>query len=272
MKSSLLYGLIALMVLTTARAVGQEDALFRPVFSVREEVAAFAVDNLDNLYVLNRRDQLKKISNRGDSISVFNNIRKYGKVSSIDVSNPLRVLLFYKDFATIVMLDRLLNVRNTIDLRKQQILRVDAIGQSYDNNIWLFDILDNKLKKIADDGKVLLETPDFRLLFAHPPAPQRIFDQDGLVYLYDSSRGVFVFDYYGALKNTVPITGWEDLKIVGQSILGVSGDTLHRYYLKTFRKEDMILSPPVYPFRQLRFTATRLYALKKEGIDVYNIR
>jgi len=42
-------------------------------------------------------------------------------VAQLDVTNPLRVLLYYKDFSTIVILDRLLSNRSTIDLRKQDI-------------------------------------------------------------------------------------------------------------------------------------------------------
>jgi hypothetical protein len=37
----------------------------------------------------------------------FNNVKKFGKISTIDVSNPLKVLLYYKDFSTIVVLDSL---------------------------------------------------------------------------------------------------------------------------------------------------------------------
>jgi hypothetical protein len=96
---------------------------------------------------------------------VYNNVRKFGKVHSIDVSNPLKVLLYYKDFSSIVVLDRLLSARSTIVLRRKNILDVTAIGQSFDNNIWVFDAFDNKLKKIDDEGNILLETPDLRQVF-----------------------------------------------------------------------------------------------------------
>lgn len=43
-------------------------------------------------------------------------------------------------------LDRLLTVRNTINLRTQNIFLVNSISLSYDNNIWLFDEEDFKLK------------------------------------------------------------------------------------------------------------------------------
>ena len=111
------------------------------------------------------------------------------------------------------MLDRFLNVRNSIDLRKQNIFQVKAIGQSYDNKIWLYDEVNNRLKKIDEDGKLLLETPDFRQLFNEAPSPQYIFDKDQLVYLYDSTRAIYVFDYFGTLKNKILISGWQNLEL-----------------------------------------------------------
>jgi hypothetical protein len=65
----------------------------------------------------------------------------------------------------------------------------------------------SKLKKIDDDGKLLLETPDFRLLFNEAPLIRNICDQEGFVYLYDPQQSVFVFDYYGALRNKILISG-----------------------------------------------------------------
>ena len=161
--------------------------------TVNGDIVSFTVDNLDYIYLLGSTNQVKKLNPNGDSLAVFNNVRKFGQASLIDVSNPLKVLLYYRDFATIVVLDRLLNVRNTIDLRKHNILQVRAIGQSYDNKIWLYDEVDNKLKKIDEDGTLLLETPDFRQLFGEVLMPQKIFDQDQYVYLYDSARAVFRF-------------------------------------------------------------------------------
>src|ERR1043166_2375273 len=93
-------------------------------------------------------------------------------------ANAQQAIQYYRDFATIVILDRLLSIRSIIDLRKQHIFSVKAIAQSYDNKIWLYDEQDNKLKKIDEDGKLLFETPDFRQLFGEALMPQKIFDQD----------------------------------------------------------------------------------------------
>lgn len=251
-------------------AAAQSDTSFHLVKKIPGDIVAFAVDNLDNMYLLSATNQLKKLRANGDSMAVFNDVKKFGKATLIDVSNPLKVLLYYRDFATIVILDRLLNVRNTIDLRKQQILQVRAIGQSYDNKIWVYDEVENKLKKIDEEGKLVVETPDFRLLFAEAPSPQQIADQDKYVYLYDSARGVFVFDYYGALKNKLPITGWQNFQVAGKYLFGSAGSLLFRYNTATLRLEEWKLPEQLLQSAAFTFSSSRLYALTKEGIEIYS--
>ncbi len=250
----------------------RQIAHFKLIKIVQGDIVAFSVDNLDNIYLLNSTNQVKKLNANGDSVAIFNDVKKFGQATLIDVSNPLKVLLFYRDFATIVVLDRLLNVRNTIDLRKQNILQVRAIGQSYDNKIWLYDEVENKLKKIDEDGKLFLETPDFRQLFGDAPSPQKIFDQDQFVYLYDSAKAVFVFDYYGALKNKILIAGWQNFKVAGKYIFGSAGNKLFRYDIKTFRVDEWKMPDELYLSKSFNFSSTRLYAFKNGGIEIYSFR
>ena len=271
MRKTLAIALSFIFILSFS-AVAQNESPHKLIQIIKGDVVDFAVDNLDNVYVLASTDQLKKYNASGDSVAVFNNVKKFGKISTIDVSNPLKVLLYYKDFSTIVVLDRLLAIRNTIDLRQQNIFQVNAIGQSYDNNIWLYDEGDSKLKKIDDDGKLLMETADFRLLFTEAPLVKNICDQEGFVYLYDPQQSVFVFDYYGALRNKILINGWEDFKVAGKFIFGINNDTLHRYEINTFRVDDEKLPGPLTNSLKVNFTSSRLYALKKDLLEIYTLR
>ncbi len=247
----------------------QTDTSFRVEKIIMGDLAAFSVDNLDNIYLLSSTNQVKKLNANGDSVAVFNDVKKFGQASLIDVSNPLKILLYYPDFATIVVLDRLLNVRNTINLRRSGILQVRAIGQSYDNKIWVYDEVENKLKKIDEDGKLLLETPDFRQLFDTAPSPQKIFDQDQYVYVYDSSQAVFVFDYYGALKNKILIAGWQNFKVTGKYIFGSANNRLFRYDIRTFRVDEWPLPEQLYRTEAFSFSNSRLYALKNNKVEIY---
>ncbi len=253
-------------------ATGQTDTAFRFIKIIKGDIASFTVDNLDNIYILGSRNQLKKLNANGDSVAVFNDVKKFGQVTLIDASNPLKVLLYYKDFATVVILDRFLNIRNTIDLRKQNIFQAKAIVQSYDNKIWVYDEVENKLKKIDEEGKLLQETPDFRLLLGQAPSPVRIFDENKYVYLYDSLLGVYVFDYYGALKNNIMINGWNNFKVAGKYIFGSRADILYRYEISTFRYDEWKMPEQLSHSKEFNFTSSRLYALKEDGIEIYSIR
>lgn len=255
-----------------AKANAQTDTSFKLEKVVNGDIVAFTVDNLDNIYLLSSTNQVKKLNANGDSVAIFNDVKKFGQATLIDVSNPLKVLLYYRDFATIVVLDRLLNIRNTIDLRKQNIFQVRAIGQSYDNKIWVYDEVENKLKKIDEEGKLLQETPDFRQLFGEAPSPQKIFDHDQFVYLYDSAQAVFVFDYYGALKNKILISGWHNFKVAGKYIFGSANNKLFRYDIKTFRVDEWKMPDELYRSQSFNFSSSRLYALKKDSIEIYSFR
>jgi hypothetical protein len=263
---------ILILFLATGVANAQSDSSFRLIKTIKGDIAAFTVDNLDNIYLINSTNQVKKLNANGDSVAIFNDVKKFGQATLIDASNPLKVLLYYKDFTTIVVLDRFLNVRNTIDLRKHNILQVRAIGQSYDNKIWVYDEVENKLKKIDEDGNLLSETPDFRQLFDPAPLPQRICDQDQYVYLYDSLLAVYAFDYYGALKNKILISHWQNFKVSGKYIYGSGTGTLYRYDIKTFRVDEWKLPGEISRARSFNFTASRLYALRKDSLDIFSFR
>jgi hypothetical protein len=270
MKKKLQY--ILLLLLFGNPAFSQLDTSFKLIAGIKGDVVDFTVDNLDNVYILNSADQLKKYNATGDSVAIFNNVKKYGKLATVDASNPLKLLLYYKNFSTIVVLDRLLSIRNSIDLRKQNIYEVNAIAQSYDNNIWIYDEANSKLKKIDDQGKTLLETADFRQLFGDAPHIVKIFDQDGFVYLYDPSQLVYVFDYYGALRNKILITGWNDFKVTGKYIFGTMDNMLYRYNIQTFRLDEERLPVFLKNAKQVNFTSARLYALQRDELLIYTFR
>ena len=237
---------------------------------VTQDIVDFTVDNLGNIYVLNSDNQLKKISPRGDSLAVFNDVRRYGKVTTIDATNPLKILVYYREFTTIIELDRFLNLINTIDLRKQNILQAKAIGLAYENNIWVFDELDAVLTRIRDDGSVVDQTTDFRQLFDSVPDPTVIRDRGDLVYLYDPSKGVYIFDHYGTLKTHLDIRGWQDFNVIGKNLLGHDDHQFYRYEPGTLNMLEQAIPPDYQGATRIDITPTVIYVLKKTGLEVYS--
>jgi hypothetical protein len=251
------------------KSFAQKDSSFLLLRTYNGDIANVALDNLDNLYIVSSTGQIKKLNSHGDSIGVFNGIRNYGKLQAIDITNPLRPLLFYKDFSTIVILDRFLASRSSIDLRQHNILQPTAIGLSYDNNIWVFDQYDNKLKKIDEAGNSLLETPDFRQLFNQTLSPQRIINNNGLVYLADSAQGIFVFDNYGTFKRKIPLKNWSNIDVWDGKLIRLGNKEVIVYDPVTFNEQTQKLPDAFTPYVHAFTNRNQLITFSQDSLRIY---
>src|SRR5664279_6128534 len=229
----------------------------------------FQVDNLGNIFVLTPDNQLKKYNAAGDSLGVFNDVRRYGKIAYIDVSNPLKILLFYEEFGTIVMLDRFLNNINSIDLRQLGFYQVTCIGLAYDNNIWVYDALAGQLNKISSDGTLINQTNDIRQFTDSVPNPVLLTDQGGLVYLFDPQKGAFIFDHYGGYSKFIPLKNWHHFSVINQSMLGWNGHEFLKFDDKMNREEKKQIPAYYLPAGKILIMPDFLYVLKADGIYVY---
>lgn len=269
-KSKIIFLFVLYFIVVTTKA--QSDSSFQFIKTIKGNFTNFSVDNLENIYLLTTAGQLKKINSTGDSLAVFNDVKRFGSVSSIDVTNPLKILLYYKNFATIVVLDRFLNSVNTINLRKQNIFSVNTIATSYDNNFWLFDEQDYKLKKIAANGSLLLETTDFRMLFDTVPSAVQLTDRNNFIYLYDTAKGFFIFDYYGSFKNRLAFLNWHNIAISEKNIYGFSNNKLYSYQLNSLTLKEYPLSSLWGNYTILKAINGKVYVLKNNGVFIYQVK
>ena len=259
-------------VQTEAISTATSNDSFRLEKTISGDFLFMEVDVLNNLYLVTAGNQLKKINANGDSMAVFNDVKKYGNPTLIDVTNPLKVLLYYENYATVVILDRLLSQRNSINFRQQNIFSVKAIATSYDNNIWLFDEQNLKLKKIDEQGKTLQETTDWRLIMDDVPSPEIIIDNSNFVYLYDSKKGFYIFDYYGTFKNNLPFLNWENVSINENRLSGFYGKKYFSYELQSLDLKTYNLPAFFKGYNSIKAMNGKIYLLKKEGIEIYTVQ
>jgi len=263
------YYIIFILLVKSFWANAQQDTGFVLNKFIQGNIVDFAVDNLGNIYLLSIGNQLKKIGPGGDSLAVYNDVPRYGKISSMDVTNPLKILLYYREFATIVMADRFLNVVNTIDLRNLNIFQAKAIGLAYDNNIWIYDELEAKLKRVRDDGSIVNVTTDIRQFVDVVPEPSIIADQSGLVYLYDTARGLYIFDHYGAFQKHIQLPGWQDFGVIEKSLLGRDEKYFFRYQSGDPGVQQQIIPPAYLPAIKIIIMPGAIYVLKQKGLEIY---
>jgi hypothetical protein len=250
----------------------QSDSAFQFLKTIKGDFTYFNVDNLDNIYLITKNNQLKKLNANGDSVAVFNDVKKYGNPDYVDVTNPLKSLLYYKNYSTVVVLDRLLTQRNTINLRKQNIFYVNNVTLSYDNYMWLFDEEDFRLKKIDEEGKILQSSTDWRMLFDSVPAPVKIIDRDNFVYLYDPAKGFYIFDYYGGFKNRLAFLNWTNVEVNGTTVYGFEDTRLYSYQLKSLQLKEYKLPAFFGKYIAIKAMNGLVYLLNENGVDIYQIK
>ena len=253
-------------------AAAQTDTGFRLIKTIPLIASDIAVDNLDNLYILTPGDQLKKYNAAGDSVAVYNDVRRFGKLHSFDVSNPLKLVLFYKDFSTIVVLDRQLAIRNTIDLRKQNIAQASTVSIAYDGNFWVFDAVENTLKKLDENGTVLFKTADFRNLFSESFIPQKIIDHNNALYLFDPSFGALTFDYFGTLQKKHALPQWQNFSVVKGNLVGVNKNALMVYNTTNLMQQQYQFPSSFGSFNQYLIGNTKLFTRSKDSVHIYSFR
>ena len=228
----------------------------------------FNVDQVGNIYAVSPTKQLKKINEKGDSLAVYNLNKRYGKLTYIDVTNPLKVILYYKDYSTAVIVDRLLNITNIIDLRKQNIYQVNAVTTSYDGQFWFYDEQEAKLKKINDKGKITQQSVDMRQVLNYMPSPLTIKENNLTVYLYDTKKGVVAFDYYGALKYQLLLVGWSNFYAFNNYLYGVSNGSIVQYNILTAATITTTL-PVELANSKMIVAANKIYFLLANEIQIY---
>jgi hypothetical protein len=69
-----------------------------------------------------------------------------GKITKVDLQNPLKIVLFYEDFNTVILLDNQLNKVTEINFSLNNTpIVVSAIGMSTQNQLWIYNALNQQI-------------------------------------------------------------------------------------------------------------------------------
>jgi hypothetical protein len=189
----------------------------------------------------------------------------------LDVSNPLRTLLYYPEFSNIILLDRQLGKRAVIDLRKLGFFQTGIVAQAYDNGIWIHDLEQCQLIRINETGALQDRFTDFRKLFDSVPQPTVIFDQGSYLYLYDAKLGFYQFDHYGSFKKRIPFFDWKDVAIVNSIILGRKQNRLMRYDTRTLDLREFLLPSDWQECLQMVVSQEHIFVLFSDRLEMYRL-
>jgi hypothetical protein len=185
----------------------QSDSLSLSVQRTLEapDVATFRLDGTGNAYTLNTEGTIVKYDVKGQKRAQFSQNR-FGTLKSINTQNPLKILAWYADFRTVVMLDRsLTQLGGALNLVEQGYPEVYAVAPAADGNLWAFDEVGFRLRKLDAEGNQVYESQDLNLLLDQRVAIREIIDNGEHVIAADTAQGLLVFDVFGQFQSLLPL-------------------------------------------------------------------
>lgn len=224
-------------------------------------------DNLNNLYVVTADNSLVKFDSTGKKLFTYNT-KKYGQLKFADATNPLKLLLYFPDFTTVVFLDNTLSELSVKNLKQSGIIQPVCVALASDNNLWVYDAMDLKLKKLDQNFNVLVESGDMLSTVHDLPEPNLLLERDNFIFLNDPAKGVFVFDNYSTYSHLIPIKGLKDFQVFDEKILYQKDNVIHSYDVQTLSSRTIPL-PDSSGVLQSSIEKNRLYLLKKNEVVLY---
>jgi hypothetical protein len=158
-------------------------------------------DHHGNLYLLFEA-KLEKYDTDFRLISEYD-LPESGYVTSIDVSNPMRILIFSDTFNTIQFLDNYLNpLFSAFHLTEIGHQNVSAVCTAARGGFWIFDEDYAQIFHIDMDKTSNIISGELHLLSG---VPNIIRENNRQLYLGVQNKQIYVFNEFGAYIKTLPI-------------------------------------------------------------------
>ncbi len=222
----------------------------------------WGVDAYENLYYSTDNTFFKR--RKGDEFQVYQfKDFNLGDLTSVDLIDPLRILLFYKDSNTVILLDNRLNELNRISFNEIKPLRtVSHATLAGNRHLWLFNVDSQRLE--------VFDYTDLETTSRSIPVNDRVRQlQSGFrkawLVLSDSIR---VYDWYANKMDSLEVS-FERTSIRKASILGRSADGNH--YLISEGNERFKVENIKEEVHSFYLTDQKLYIHDQKEVIVYKI-
>ncbi len=261
-----LYGVLSVIALFVHSSLLAGDTL-QLIKRIPIKGRIFTTDPTGNVYIVRDFNELIKLNPSGDSIGQFSEVRK-GRITQIDASNPLRVLLYNAEYSQIVVLDNLLSLKNQIRLSDLGVFNAPVIANSADADIWVWDPTTAMLLKIDEKPRIQASTP-LRMMLEFPPAPIYMVEQDRNLFMVDSTDGILRFDQFGFFKTRYPYP-CKEVQFMNHQLIYFKDGVLNVYNTRSFTEKTLSIPSPETCL-QVRVERERLYILRADCLEIYSL-
>jgi len=218
--------LLLLLLLNAGKLAAQTTDTLWASTGIETATRLATTDNLNQIYVFTAGYTLEKFSPDLKMLGRYSNNR-LGYPTAIDVSNPMKILLWYADFRTVVFLDRNMTVLGELNLIQAGFPEVRTLAAARDGNLWIYDEVDFKLRKISPEGQILFDSQELNLLFDSLLTITCLYESNASLFAADVNMGLLQFDNYAQLTQTLPWKGITQFMVDDNLLYYFQENSLH---------------------------------------------
>ena len=242
------------------------------LFTIEKEADFIATDALLNCYLALPSGELLRYDSTGALQARYGNFDR-GALSDVDVSNPLRPLLFYRDFSEWVVLDPQFAELGVLSLRDEGLPDCTAVCRARDNQLWAFEASEGILYKISERGEKLLESDPLRLWL--PKSSEWFFssmrESEHYILLWAPEQGFVVFDAFARFLRFIPLEGVQAWQMLDADVflLLMGEDKPVFFFPETAEIRPLSLPCSPFPMRQFEWQGSRYYLRSDARVGAY---
>ena len=249
------------------------STLFSADFTLETTIDAqgmsFTIDRLGGIYLI-EKDGIKKYQSTGN-LQFEYSLKTLGEISSVDASNALRILVFYRDLNQVVVLDNTLSIQGeAISLEEYNMDQVTLVASSNNNALWFYDRSNFQLVRTDKQLNELQNTGNLGQILGIELMPNYLVERNGQVYLNNPETGILVFDIYGTYYKTIPLLGLDKFQVTDEGILYADKAGLSYYHFKSLTSSPVEL--PRGDYLDVQINDKQVFVQTKSAIEVYRSR
>ncbi|MEZ4937607.1 MAG: hypothetical protein R2799_08435 [Crocinitomicaceae bacterium] len=220
---------------------GRLDTNLVFVKKIESPIAILESDYLGNFYLINK-DMITKLSPKLDTL-FEQSFKIAGDLTSMDVGQSLKILLYSRDQNLIAYLDNTLTVSETqTSLADRGLYMVELVALSMLNNsLWVYNAENFALEKYNQNFERIFKSDNLSLLLYQEMRPTALLESEDQLYLNNPEHGVLVFDIYGTFLKTLPIKGVNEIHVLDKKVYYIQNDVIHYYDEKTLNTDKFKL-------------------------------
>ena len=237
--------------------------------SVKISGNKFKVDILGNIY-WTEYNTLKKYSPESRSVIEYTNTFQ-GKIAKYDVSNPLKILIYYNNQNQILYLDKnLAEIISPFSLDQTNIPDVKAICTSHRSGFWVLNPITQRIEHYNQNLRITNESGTFHELFKKDNIEIQLEEKNNMLYCFIQNCCLWTFDLYGNLIKKHPLKNVDNIQIINENIFYFYKSTLNKYNINTLEKDTLSIPMKKDEWRNVKTAENgSIYALKSQTIYIY---